>query len=159
MRYITLILCIGLLASCSNADNKSANSATHGLSTNVVNNPATPDGTDSTAIRQKPTMDFTDTLFDFGSITAGDKVEHNFIFTNHGKSPLIITAAVGSCGCTAPSYPQQPVAAGASDTVKVRFNSTGKSGLQDKTVNIHSNALGGIHTLYIKANVQAAAAK
>ncbi|HWZ35443.1 MAG TPA: DUF1573 domain-containing protein, partial [Mucilaginibacter sp.] len=47
--------------------------------------------------------------FDFGKIKQGEKVSHSFKFTNTGKSPLIVTSAVASCGCTTPVWPKSPV--------------------------------------------------
>ncbi|WP_214070168.1 DUF1573 domain-containing protein [Mucilaginibacter sp. dw_454] len=78
--------------------------------------------------------------YDFGKIKQGDKVSHSFKFTNMGKSPLIITTAVASCGCTTPTWPKSPVMPGDTGSIAVTFNSTGKSGLQDKLITVTSNA-------------------
>ena len=63
----------------------------------------------------------------------------NFKFTNTGTGDLVIVNAVGSCGCTVPEYPKEPVAPGKSGVMKVTFNSAGKSGMQQKTVTITTN--------------------
>src|ERR1044071_3684921 len=52
------------------------------------------------ANQPKTTIKFDEMKYDFGEITEGDKVDHTFNFTNSGNSPLIITGAIGSCGCT-----------------------------------------------------------
>ena len=52
------------------------------------------------AAARKATMDFTDTTHDFGKVHEKEVVEHDFVFTNNGKSPLIINSATGSCGCS-----------------------------------------------------------
>lgn len=92
--------------------------------------------------------------YNFGSIKQGDKVSYDFTFTNSGKEPLVITDAKGSCGCTVPSYPKEPIAKGGKGTIHVEFNSTGKQGNQTKTVTITSNAKSGQKVLYIKGNVE-----
>lgn len=98
-------------------------------------------------------------VYDFGAIKQGDVVNYEFKFTNAGKEPLIITEAHGSCGCTVPEYPKEPIKAGGKGVIKVTFNSAGKSSLQDKTVTISSNAKGGPKVLHIKGNVEVKAAE
>jgi len=78
-------------------------------------------------------------MYNFGKITQGDKVHYDFRFKNTGKSPLIITDATATCGCTIPEKPKEPVKPGESGVIKVVFNSTGKIGMQDKVVTITSN--------------------
>ncbi|MFM9026570.1 MAG: DUF1573 domain-containing protein, partial [Bacteroidota bacterium] len=97
--------------------------------------------------------------YNFGTIKQGDKVTYDFSFTNNGKEPLIITSAQGSCGCTVPEWPKEPVAKGAKGSIHVEFNSTGKMGMQDKTVTISSNSKTGQKVLHLKGNVEAPAEK
>lgn len=78
-------------------------------------------------------------MYNFGTITQGDKVNYDFKFKNTGKSPLIITDATATCGCTIPEKPKEPVKPGETGVIKVVFNSTGKLGMQDKVVTITSN--------------------
>ena len=107
--------------------------------------------------KNAPEMKFEIETFDFGTIKQGDKVTHDFEFVNSGKEPLIITEAHGSCGCTVPQWPKEPVAKSAKGTIHVEFNSTGKMGMQDKTVTITSNAKSGQKVLHLKGNVEAPA--
>ena len=93
-------------------------------------------------------------VYDFGTIKQGESVSYKFNFTNTGKDPLIITEAHGSCGCTVPQWPKDPITKGGKGTIDVTFNSTGKSGMQDKTVTITSNAGGGAKVLHVKGNVE-----
>ena len=99
-------------------------------------------------------MTFTKKTHDFGTINQGDSVMHVFTFKNTGKNDLIITRAVGSCGCTVPEYPKEPVAPGKTGTMKVSFNSKGKTGPQHKTVTITANVPDGAVVLEIQANVK-----
>jgi len=87
-----------------------------------------------------PKVKFEKEIYDFGVITQGEKVQYDFKFKNEGKTPLIITDATATCGCTVPEYPKQPVKPGEEGTIKVVFNSAGKEGMQDKQVTIFSNA-------------------
>ena len=92
--------------------------------------------------------------YNFGSVKQGESVSYEFSFTNVGKEPLIITNASGSCGCTVPEWPKEPLKKGDKANIKVTFNSTGKFGMQDKTITIVSNAKGGNKTLHLKGNVE-----
>ena len=77
-----------------------------------------------------PKMDFETTEWDFGEIDQGVAVEYAFKFKNSGTDPLIITNAKGSCGCTVPEWPREPVAPGESGVIDVKFISKGKKGKQ-----------------------------
>jgi hypothetical protein len=97
---------------------------------------------------------FNEEEYNFGTIKQGESVTHDFQFTNTGSEPLIINKAEGSCGCTVPTYPQQPILKGQTAVIKVTFNSTGKSGIQDKTVTLTSNAIQNPTILHIKGTVE-----
>ena len=101
-----------------------------------------------------PVMEFDKTEHDFGMIDKGAKVEYSFNFENTGEADLIITRAVGSCGCTVPEYPKDPIKPGTSAKIKVSFNSAGKHGQQQKTVTILTNTKKGTETLLIKASIK-----
>lgn len=96
--------------------------------------------------------------YNYGSIKQGESVTYNFKFTNTGKEPLVITSAHGSCGCTVPDWPKEPIKKGGEGVIKVTFNSAGKMGAQDKTVTINSNAKTNPLVLHIKGNVEGAPA-
>lgn len=146
-----LICSVLFLAACG--DGKQSGSEER-LSTSLVNNPASASGMDPVAAAEKPVMEFKDTLHNFGTIHEGEAASYDFAFTNTGKTPLIITSASGSCGCTVPEYPHDPVLPGQAGTLKVTFNSAGKSGHQEKSVTIVANTVRNIHMLYIQAEVE-----
>jgi hypothetical protein len=98
-------------------------------------------------------ISFSKTEHDFGVINEGDIVETTFSFKNTGKSELIITNAVGSCGCTVPEWPKEPIAAGESGQIKVKFNSQGKPNKQSKTITLTTNTSNGKETVLVKAEV------
>src|SRR5258708_39001771 len=97
---------------------------------------------------------FEEEEFNFKDIKQGDVVNHDFAFTNTGKEPLVIADAKGSCGCTVPTWPKEPIAAGAKAVIKVTFNSAGKMGMQDKTVTLTSNGKENPIVLHLKGNVE-----
>jgi len=101
-----------------------------------------------------PVMDFSESVFDFGEVESGDVVEHTYLFKNTGEGPLLISNATASCGCTVPSWPKDPIEAGADGEIKVRFDSKGKSGIQSKTVTIISNTQPNKTTLTLKGMVK-----
>jgi hypothetical protein len=119
--------------------------------TGVVNNPLTADS--SGDLSRMPAITFEQTDFDFGRIYDGEKVKCNFKFKNTGKSDLIITSAKGSCGCTVPDYPKNPVRPGEGGSVTVEFNSSGRKGQQNKTITVSTNAQPPTVVLTIRAMV------
>ncbi|RAI83745.1 DUF1573 domain-containing protein [Algoriphagus yeomjeoni] len=98
-------------------------------------------------------LTFKEKSIDFGDITQGDKVEHTFELTNTGSTPLIISNVAVTCGCTATSWPKEPIAPGKSSEIKVSFNSAGKMGKQNSVVRIYSNASEPIEKVSLISNV------
>ena len=152
-----LIVALFAFAACKGGADK--NSDKGKLPTAIVNNPHTATGMDTVSAARKPTMDFKDTLHEFGTIHQSEVITHEFTFTNNGKTPLLISSASASCGCTVPEYPHDPVPPGKSAVMKVTFNSAGKAGHQEKSVTIHTNTVRSIHMLYIKGEVIAPKSK
>lgn len=85
------------------------------------------------------TIKYEETSYDFGVADEGTVVKHVYKFKNTGNEPLIISNAKGSCGCTVPTWPKQPVAPGAYGEINVEFNSKGKPGRQSKQVTVTAN--------------------
>lgn len=98
-------------------------------------------------------FEFDKEFHDFGDIKEGQRVVTDFTFTNTGDSPLIITSAKGSCGCTVPDYPKKPIAPGATGVIKVSFDSSNRAGKQDKNVSIDANTVPRTTVLKITSNV------
>ncbi|MCU0432538.1 MAG: DUF1573 domain-containing protein [Bacteroidia bacterium] len=103
-----------------------------------------------------PVMTFDQLEYNFGTIKQGESVTHEFRFRNTGKEPLIINNAQGSCGCTVPEYPKEPIKPNGTGIIKVTFNSAGKSSIQDKTVTITYDT-DKIIVLHMKGTVEAPA--
>ena len=100
-----------------------------------------------------PVMTFDVTTVDYGSIDKGSEPLRKFKFTNTGNEPLIIKAAKGSCGCTVPKYPQEPIMPGESNFIEVRYD-TQRTGMFTKTVTLTTNEATDTHTLTIKGDVK-----
>ncbi|QKZ11116.1 DUF1573 domain-containing protein [Spirosoma sp. KUDC1026] len=108
----------------------------------------------ASASEKMPQLTFAEKgIYDFGELTEGDTVEHSFEFTNTGEFPLIINNITASCGCTTPEWPREPVAPGAKGSIRVRFNSRGKQGEQNKTVTVFANTDPSMTDLQFKAMV------
>jgi hypothetical protein len=84
-------------------------------------------------------MSFNEEVWDFGTVKEGKKVEHIYKFKNTGNEPLVISNASGSCGCTVPQWPKEPIAPGKSGEIKVVFDSEGKAGKRNQEVTIVAN--------------------
>jgi len=101
-----------------------------------------------------PEIEFDKNNHDFGEISEGDLAETEFVFTNVGKSDLIISDASGSCGCTVPDYPKNtPIKPGESGKIVVKFDSNNRPGLQRKAVTLITNTAKGKQILNIKSIV------
>jgi len=99
-----------------------------------------------------PLISFSKTEFDFGTIRTGSEAVHFFVFSNPGKTPLIILNVRTSCGCTVTDWPKTPIAAGMKDSLKVEYNTRVK-GVFNKTITVQSNARDPLVELRIKGNV------
>ena len=115
-------------------------------------------GTTKAIVAVTPAIEGAGMVFDTETIDYGN-VEHNadgkreFVLTNNGNKPLIITNAQGSCGCTVPSYPKDPIAPGAKAIIGVKY-ATDRVGAISKSITITSNAVGQeSKVIYIKGTV------
>jgi hypothetical protein len=100
-----------------------------------------------------PEIAFESEVIDYGNIEKGADGVREFKFTNTGKSPLIISNARGSCGCTVPTWPKEPIKPGESNVIKVKYD-TNRPGPINKSVTITSNAKTATKVLRIKGNVE-----
>ena len=102
-----------------------------------------------------PEIVFETEVHDFGTIEYGGNGTYDFKFSNTGKSPLIISNARGSCGCTVPKWPKEPVGKGQSASINVQYD-TKRPGPFTKTVTINSNAKSATKVITIKGTVSPA---
>ena len=140
------IMCLSILAACANQNSTGSKNPTE---TQEIATVAAVD------IANSPVFKFEKEVYDFGEIKDGEKVTYDFKFKNIGNSPLIISSATATCGCTIPEYPKEPVAPGAEGLIRVVFNSAGKAGMQNKIVSITANTVPSLTELNILGNVLA----
>jgi hypothetical protein len=86
-----------------------------------------------------PVASFDNESHDFGDMKPNTKVEHSFLLKNAGKNNLIIRHVQSSCGCTAVTPSKTMISANESVPIKVVFDSTGKTGRQNKTITVITN--------------------
>ena len=86
-------------------------------------------------------MVFVSETIDYGTVAHNADGKREFVFTNNGNKPLIITNTQGSCGCTVPTTPKEPIAPGAKGVIGVKY-ATDRVGPFTKTVTVTSNAAG-----------------
>lgn len=102
-----------------------------------------------------PEITFEKDVHDFGNLKQGGDASTEFKFTNTGSEPLIISDSKGSCGCTVPEWPKEPIAPGKSAVIKVKYDSK-RVGPINKSVTVTSNAGNEpSKVLRIKGNIDA----
>lgn len=153
---ILAVAVIGLLAGCQNTNNDVRDAARQSVETNEVQ-----PGNDMQSAAQSPNiptgpvteMTFEEQRFNFGTVTEGEKVSHTFSFTNTGDEPLILSNARGSCGCTVPKWPREPIAPGESSDIVVEFNTQNKRGNRSQKVTITANTNPAETFIYLEGQV------
>ena len=119
-----------------------------------VDNPNIATEGEVVASADAPVMNFEQTEYDFGTVKQGEVVNHTFVFTNTGSTPLIIENASATCGCTVPDWTREPVAPGDQGQIAVQFNTAGKMGQQNPTVTVRANTQPNIVKVSMKGNVE-----
>lgn len=158
------ILAMAVLAvSCASdaADGKAAlSTATDAMAKPMADNAPTSAPGAEAAVPTGPTtvMDFDATEFDFGTVDEGEKVSHTYSFKNTGDEPLILSNAKGSCGCTVPKWPKEPIPPGEDGEIIVEFNSKNKKGKRNQKVTITANTNPPQTFIYLKGEVNPAEA-
>ena len=84
-------------------------------------------------------IEFKTDVIDYGTIEKGADGVRVFEFTNTGNAPLIITKVKSSCGCTVPSWPKEPIMAGETGEIKIKYDTNRVMPIR-KTITVSSNA-------------------
>jgi hypothetical protein len=162
--FIAGLLVVNTYLVASGGSSSSASSKAAPVATRAAVNPATPvnnpsatptpsseeevvDNRPSTAIK------FENNEKNFGDILQDSEHKHVFTFTNTGKEPLVIENAKGSCGCTVPKYPKEPIAPGKTGEIEVVYKPGKQKNVQTKNVTITANTEPRNTVLTLKANV------
>ncbi len=93
----------------------------------------------SVSAQNGPQFKFKKDVHDFGTLKEGPVAEYSFEFTNTGKEPLIIYDATADCGCTKPTWPNQPILPGKTGTIKVQYTTQGHVTPFNKHIYVKSN--------------------
>lgn len=139
------------------AANPAPNNIINPLTNNPIAQPTTPPPAPAPKLsetRVKTGVKFAELAHDFGTIEQDSKNTKIFKFTNTGSEPLIIEDAVGSCGCTVPKFPKEPIKPGETGEIEVVYSPGKQQGAQTKTVTITANTDPITSSLNISANVE-----
>jgi hypothetical protein len=124
----------------------------------AANQTAVPMNTPQAAVAADPNagkFKFKEETHDYGEVPEGPMAEYDFQFKNVGKKPIVITEAHGSCGCTVPKWPTDPILPKHTGVIHVSYNSAGRPGQINKDVYITSNAQQNPMKLHITGMVKA----
>ena len=99
------------------------------------------------------TIEFEETTYDFGEIESGTIFSHVFTFTNTSDEPLVLSNAKGSCGCTVPQWPREPIMPGETASITVKFNSKNKKGKRNQRITLTANTEPAQTFLYLTGDV------
>jgi hypothetical protein len=101
-----------------------------------------------------PKISFTEQEHNYGTLQKGGDGNCEFVFTNEGNEPLILSNVKASCGCTVPTWTKEPIMPGQTGSIKVRYN-TNNIGAFTKTITVTSNAVNTPRlTLKIRGKVE-----
>jgi len=115
-------------------------------------------GLTTVSFAQKGVLKFKEETHKFGKVPQGVPVTNEFVFTNTGTDPVVISNVTVSCGCTTPVWSKAPVLPGKTGIIKATFNAAA-AGSFNKPVTVFSNTEGGSITLYLNGEVVAKEAK
>jgi hypothetical protein len=101
-----------------------------------------------------PGYKFDKTVHDYGTIQKGGEPYCEFRLTNTSKDMLVISEAHGSCGCTIPEYPKEPIKPGQTVVIKVHYD-TNRIGPFEKQVTVTFQGKDTPAVLHIHGTVQA----
>jgi hypothetical protein len=143
IKKIIVIASVVLLASCSKSPNTAVPNSDESINIPALNN--------YDKFVGGAQITFNEYDFDFGTVSKENKLHHTFYFVNSGDTPLIISDAKGSCGCTIPFFPKDPINPGQQEKIDIEIDPSGKKegSLFKVAVRIESNA----DNKYVKLNL------
>ncbi|PWI29450.1 DUF1573 domain-containing protein [Flavobacteriaceae bacterium LYZ1037] len=110
------------------------------VTVSVAQNTTETSATKAIATQDGAKIEFETETIDYGTIENNSDGNREFHFTNTGNTPLVITNAKGSCGCTVPTVPKGAIAPGESAVIGVKY-ATNRTGAFNKSITITSNAV------------------
>lgn len=111
--------------------------------------------TGETELTNGPVITFEEKVHDFGDqIPKGSQdVECEFVFTNTGNEPLILSNVRANCGCTTPSWSREPILPGKQGAIKAKYTTTHRVSKFRKQITVSSNATNGAQILTIQGTI------
>jgi uncharacterized protein DUF1573 len=153
-KVILSICCLLLSAGAVNAQSGNTPAATQTTMLPEQSRATTPQPAAPAPDPNAGEFKFKEETHDYGEVPEGPLAGCDFEFKNTGKSPIIITEAHGSCGCTVPSWPHEPIKPGGKGVIHVDYNTQGRQGMIMKDVIITSNAKQTPMVLHIRGTVK-----
>ncbi len=129
IKILTAIFVVFFIISCQRNSQQN-------IDTSVVNIPISADKSDSSTM---PKITFESLNHDFGTLMQGEKVSYTYHFTNTGKSPLIVSAVIPSCGCTVAQFTRTPILPSKKGEICINFNTETKQGLVNSSIVVQAN--------------------
>jgi hypothetical protein len=102
---------------------------------------------------QLTSIQWIDSVQDYGKINEGQKLAVSFRFKNSGNKPLVIESVNPTCGCTVADYPKQPLGPGEEGEITGEFDSNGRAGLQRKHITVRTNTDPAQQDIVFQVNV------
>ena len=137
--YLFIVIYMFIFLSCSN-----------NVDMNIINSPFSAKKNHNISV---PIIYMSEDNFNFGEILQGELVTYDFKIKNTGNSNLLIADARGSCGCTVPDWPREPIPPNKESYIRVTFNSEGREGYQNKTITLLTNSIPNTKVITINGNV------
>lgn len=149
-KLVWSLVIVALISACGNSTEKEER-----LSVDLIENNSTGEEGVQSDNDNAPFFEFVEEVKNFGQITQGETITTVFRFRNVGKSDLIISSAQGSCGCTVPEWPKEPIKPGKNGEITVTFDSNGKFGMQNKTITLVANTIPNTKVIALKGEILA----
>jgi len=135
-RSLYISVAVLVFASCGNADS-----------------PADIEAAREAGSKQVTTVQWIDSVRNYGKIIEGQKLAVSFRFKNTGNKPLVIESVHPACGCTVADYPKQPLKPGEEGEITGEFNSEGREGRQHKEIAVTTNTPAHTQNLIFEVDV------
>jgi hypothetical protein len=139
-RILLSFAIVALLSSCA-TETKTEDSSIENVQEETTTTPEVLENYETT--QGSAEIKFATEKHDFGEVKKGEKVPYSFAFVNSGDQPLLITDARGSCGCTIPFFPKDPIKPGEQGKIDVTVDTERKTAGKTFTVfvTVESNAV------------------
>jgi hypothetical protein len=154
-KLILSVFCLSLYVVSVQAQDNKAAQGPKPTTGNAATGQQVPAATTPAVDEDAGKFKFKEETHDYGEVPEGPLAETDFEFKNVGKKPIIISEAHGSCGCTVPTFPHDPILPKHKGTIHVTYNTNGRVGMISKDVIITSNAQQNPMKLHITGTVKA----